>query len=334
LFVAEPGLAPLLLKELVHKRIVAPRTRASRLNLRNYDLLVVPDVQVVGDPRLSRLASHTLRCPVFGRNHISDRQFAALETAFRAEKANKLVATVAGSVFQRQELLRWIGKRLGERGVHMNPATEERPMWLFAVDAAYYMGFPRQNYHDAPGRSRDADRSGSLPPTIAAAMVFAAVPAGSEVIWDPVMGSGTLLREAAAMLPDAALYGSDADPDAVALARRLLPRQQRIWLGVGPAGSVDLPCQNVTLTLANPPWGHQFAAESGQPAMLRDILRSSLRHAAPRWRACILTPHDAALHAAARESGLQAVRIARTSVRGLAAGIWQVTRTGAAEPAG
>jgi hypothetical protein len=93
----------------------------------------------MGDPRLSRLASHTLRCPVFGRNRISDRQFAALEAAFRTEKATKLVATVAGTVFHRQELMRWIGKYLAERGIRMNPTATDRPMWLFAVDEAYYI---------------------------------------------------------------------------------------------------------------------------------------------------------------------------------------------------
>ena len=71
---SEPGLGALLVKELKHRDVIRAKTRAQSWHLRNYDLLVFPDSQVVGLIAASRIALDVLACPVFGRHKITERQ--------------------------------------------------------------------------------------------------------------------------------------------------------------------------------------------------------------------------------------------------------------------
>src|SRR5262249_30315261 len=157
-----------------------------------------------------------------GRFKITTAQLDRLARHCIHEQSDGLVSTVAGNVFQRQDLMRWLTKNLFNRGVHMKSAkmgqSPARPVWLIVIDENFYFGFPRFNYHDVRSRSRSADRVGSLPPVIAAAMCFAAKPEQHEVVWDPVMGTGTVLSEVAAQVPKADLIGTDNDPLALQLA--------------------------------------------------------------------------------------------------------------------
>lgn len=326
LFLTEPGLSDLALKELKARKVVGRKTRATKLFLRNYDMLVVPDAQVTGDPRASRLILHALVAPVFGRGAVTDGQLDRLAGAWGREKADGLVSSIAGSHFVRQDLTRWLAKRLRDRGVEAEvDGKAARPAWLLVVDQAFYVGFARANHHDAPGRTHDEDRTGALPATVSAAMVFAANPQPGEVIWDPTAGSGTLLNEAAEMTTDAALIGTDLDPQAVALAQRRLGR--RASLQVGDATTLDLDRQDVTLTLANLPWGKRYEAEGGNAAMYEAVIRNSLTHAAPNWRGLFITSDGDALRKALRGiGGLIAESLATVKVRGIEAGLWRVSR--------
>jgi hypothetical protein len=304
LFLTEPGLAPLMVKELKFRDIVAAKARAFQ----------------------PRLALHVMAGPVFGRNKISGRQLDLLAEAWRRERPDGLVASVAGKTFQRQDILRWLAKEMGARGIKTAvSAAPRRPAWLLAVDESYYIGLPRFNYHDSPGRTRDEDRSGSLPPVIAAALCFAARPGEGEVIWDPVMGTGTILREALALAPDAELIGSDTDEKAVEIARKALGKAPNVQLIAGDSTTVDLARRDLTLTLANLPFGKQFQPETGTAPLYEALLRRSLAFAAPNWRAVLLTSDHAALrHATEAVGGLSLEKLASIRTRGLAADIWMV----------
>ena len=334
LFLTEPGLSRLLALELKYRKTLAQKARITTLFLRNYDLLVLPDSQVTSRRFASRLALHVMACPVFGRFTISKAQLDALAEAWKRDRPDGLVASIAGSKFQRQDLLRWVSKELGARGVTV-PKGEapRRPCWFIAVDESYYFGLPRFNYHEATGRERASDRSGSLPPVIAAAMGFAAKPGAQEVIWDPVMGTGTVIREAAALAPDARIIGSDTDAAAVAIARQALAKAKNIKLITGDSTSLDLGRNDLTLTLANLPFGKQFQPEQGTPALYEALLRQSLKAAAPNWRAVLLTSDHEALRQAVQAVGnLTLEKATSVKTRGLAADIWLVTRSRPARP--
>jgi predicted RNA methylase len=326
LFLTEPGLGPLLVKELKFLDAVGQKAQLTKLHLRNYDLLVAPDA-VVGAPKVApRLALHVLTCPVFGRERVTERQLELLAKFAIREKAGRLVTSIAGAQLSRPEFTQWIVRGLADRGVTLSDESA-RSMWLLAVDEKYYLGFPRFNYHDAKGRDRLSEREGSLPPAIAAAIVFAAKPGSAEVIWDPVMGTGTVLAEAAAFAPDARLIGTDIDPTAVAAARKRLGRRDGVRLLQNDAAHAELGDARLTLTLANLPFGKRSKSAGGNRALYESILRRSLAQSAENWRACVLTSDDEALRAAVEAAGnLALTEIAEVAVRGLKAAIWLVTR--------
>lgn len=313
------------MKELKQKKIVKRSTRMKPFFLRNYDLMALPDSLVSGDVRKSRLSLHTLRCPVFGRGTISESQLDLLAGACEDAGANRLVASLAGAKFDRKELTAWVRTRLSKRGVELSSEESERIVWLVVVDDAYYFGFPEQNYHDAPGRTAHGIRAGALPVTIAAGMAFAAELTARDVIWDPMTGSGSLLEEARSAMPGVTTIGSDIDSAAIAKARDRVPEAT---FRVGRLQDIDLGRTDVTLTLVNPPWEHQFASGEGQEALLGDLLRASLKVAAPDWRAVIVTPHGKALSAAARAVGALSVeQVTELKVRGLEVGLWRIRRS-------
>ena len=326
LFLSEPGLGPLLIKELKHRDVIRAKTRAQSWHLRNCDLLVFPDSQIVGDIRASRIALDVLACPIFGRHKITEAQLDRLAATARTDKIDGLTSSVAGSVFQRQDIMRWLEARLRDRGITLRQDAS-RPIRLFIIDESYYFGFTRFNYHEAPGRERDTDRHGSLPPTVAAAMCFAANPQSHEIVWDPVAGTGTLLREAAAMMSEPELIGSDIDSQAIEIAKAGLAAHARHRLYCADSTALDLERNDLTLTLANLPFGKQFKAGEGNAAFYEKILRRSLMHAAPNWRACLLTSDEPALDAAVIAIGtVSSQKVASVRIRGQLASIYLIRK--------
>jgi Putative RNA methylase family UPF0020 len=323
-FLTEPGLADLALAELKHRKLVQRRARPLRLNLRSHDMLVLPASLVDIARGRSRLCGNVLAAPIFGRGAITPRQLDHLAAVFRAGAYRRLVSSVAGSTFDRPELMRWLARELARRGVSL--ADAGRAIRLLVVDEAFYFGEERQNHHDAPGRRESATRSGALPPTIAAAMAFAAKLGGGEAVWDPTAGTGNVLAEVAALAPDASLMATDVDAPALAELQRRLPSGLKVWSLVADAAAAALPTGALSLTIANLPFGKRYAAEGGNAALYAGLLANSLRHAGAGWRGVFLTSDATALRDAARRSGLAAFAVADIKVRGLAATIWRVER--------
>ena len=323
-FLTEPGLADLALAELKHLKLVERRARPLRLNLRSHDMLVLPGSLVdVGRAR-SRLCTNVLAAPIFGRGAITPRQLDHLAALFRAGGYRRLVSSVAGAAFDRPELMRWLARELGRRGVPL--AETGRAVRLLVVDEAFYFGEERQNHHDAPGRGESATRSGALPPTIAAAMAFAAKLGAAETVWDPTAGTGNVLAEVAALAPDALLMATDVDAAALRALERRAPPSARRWIQAADAATAELPTKALSLTIANLPFGRRYVAEGGNAAFYAGVLASSLRHAGGQWRGVFLTSDAAAMRDAAHRSGLTATTAADIRVRGLPATIWRVER--------
>jgi precorrin-6B methylase 2 len=329
LYLTEPGLGPLLANELKFLGAVERKAQFAKLHLRNHDLLVLPDVAVKKREAKPRLATNVLAAPVFGRASVSPRQLDYLAEAFRTERAGGIANAVAGETFARVDFLPWIGRELRARNIRI-PEEPSRVMWFIAVDDKFYFGFPRFNHHDAAGRVPGREREGSLPPVVGAAMVFAAKPGTNEVILDPVMGTGTILAEAAAMAPDAALIGSDIDREAVETARRNLARVKNAKVFQRDSTNAPFERSDLTLTIGNLPFGKQHKSAGGNRALYEALLRRSLAHAASNWRAVLLTSDDEALEGAVGAiDGLACTRVAGIKVRGQPATIWSVTRSGA-----
>jgi hypothetical protein len=324
-FLSEPGLSSLALLELRRLKVVARKARPLRLKLRNYDMLVLPADVVFPEAGRSRLCTNVLRAPIFGRSGVTPRQLDNLASLFRRGGRQRLVSSLAGDRFNRPELVGWVRRQLLGRGVILGEAG--RAIWMIVVDDAFYFCEELQNHHDAPGRDQASSRSGALPPTIGAAMVFAAQLAPDDVVWEPVAGSGGLVNELFGQQPDLPILATDTDADAVAALRRRFAGAARLWSACADAASVALPRRDVTLTIANLPFGERYKSAGGNAALYSAILRNSLAHAPQRWRGVFLTSDAEAMSEAARKAGVTASITAEVKVRGVNAAIWQVERT-------
>jgi SAM-dependent methyltransferase len=314
-----PGLAKHLITELRFDGLVDRRTKPTILWQRNHDLVFLPRLQKEPRPTDLRIAEEIHRCPIYGRYKISHRQLDVLAAALRGSRgAWHLVVTVDGTRFNRHELARWLVRELTQRGAALDEQSP-RLASLFCVEESYYLALPFRTADGAALRQhRVAERPGSLPPTIAAAMAFLANPRHDDTVLDPACGSGTLLAELHAYAPRAQLRGIDSDRLAIAAARRNLAHIPQLQLAAGDARATGLPDGSISLVLANLPFGKQFGSPAENRRLYQDILRELLRLGHPEsWRAVLLTSDLAALKAAvAAAPGARIVGETAVKIRG------------------
>jgi len=298
-------LARLLQDEMRFGRLIGKTDRPTVLRQRNHDLVFLP--RLAREPRGGdlRLAEEVHRCPVYGRYKLSTSQ---LDRLAAAVKRCRLVVSVDGSHFDRRDLARFIARELAQRRVRLDDDAPE--LWVFAVDATYYIC---RRVRDDRRPERIAERPGSLPPTIAAAMAFLGHARDEDAILDPVCGSGTLLAEAHARAPGAALFSFDLDPAAIAAARRNLAKTVA-RLEVGDGRRTGLPASSFSLFLANLPFGRQFGDRAGNPQLYGELMAEMHRLGRPGWRAVLLSSDEVALRAAV--AGMTVEREFRVAVRG------------------
>ena len=319
-----PGLAKTLVTELRFNALIDRRTKPTLLWQRNHDLVFLPRLQREPQPGDLRIAEEIHRCPVYGRYKISHHQLDVMAAALAAQKKPwHLVVSVDGTRFNRHELARWLTRELQQRRAPLDEQSS-RLASLFCVEDAYYFCLPFRMADDAALRKhRVAEREGSLPPTIAAAMAFLANPRDGDSVLDPVCGTGTLLAELHAYAPGAQLAGIDLDRQAIAAARRNLAHLPRVQLSVGDARSTGLPDGTVTLFLGNLPFGKQFGSRPENRQLYPDILRELVRLGRPEgWRAILLTADLEALQGAlAATPSVQIAGKNQVKIRGEAATI-------------
>ncbi|MBX7080564.1 MAG: HEAT repeat domain-containing protein [Nannocystaceae bacterium] len=139
---------------------------------------------------------------------------------------------------------------------------------------------------------RFAWRRGAVPasshPTVAAALAHVAGAAARDVVWDPFVGAGAELIERARLGPYRALFGSDLDDAALAIAADNLAAA-----GVADATLTRAdarrhrPALPPTLVLTNPPMGHRVRAGGAQA--LGELLDAALSS----WLQQLVSDRDA-----------------------------------------
>jgi len=325
-----PGLAPLLIKEMRFRNVIPKRSAPQVLYQRNADMVIVNLLSSVDDIRQLRLAMDAHVCPVFGRYKISRNQLDKMAEAIAKAGPRRLVASVAGSHFDRREITRWLWKQLLARRQHLGSPHLKEVVWLFCVDEAYYFCIPFFEWGEAPGRAhRRWEREGSLPPTIAAAMAFTGMPGEQDVVLDPVCGSGTLIAETAALAPRARFIGSDIDKKSIEIARANLRHIDRLQLLSSDSRFLPLPDHSVTLVLGNLPFGKQFSERSENFELYQGLLEEIRRLGAPGGcRGVFLTSDsDSFIRAVRVVSGLCMEAFFKVTVRGERARTWIVRPT-------
>lgn len=314
-----PGLESVVRAELRHRGVVAKSTPLFTLKQRNHDVLFSPHATATEPGAALRIPEQILACLAYGRYKISHGQIDRVAAAVpRRGQPIRLIVTADGAHFVRQDLRRWLAHQLAERGVALSDEIEEA-LWVFCIDAAYYICLQRSSADDTPLRSqRTVERPGALPPTIAAAMAFLGVPVAGDTVLDPVCGSGTLLAEAYGYAPEATFMGIDADPAAVAAAGANLAHIPRHTLLQSDGAQTGLPAASATLFLANLPFGKQYGDRATNPRLYGDLLREMARLGVPgTWRAVVLTADVESLDAALSEvPALEGGKRLRIKVRG------------------
>ncbi len=322
-----PGLARLLGHELRFRKATGKGDRLDVVRQRNHDLLFIKSPRQARALPGLRIAEETHRCLAYGRFKISKRQVDALARHLSGSGAKrKLVVTADGAHFDRRDLSRWIARQLAERGVRLSEASE-RLLWVFCIDQDYYVCEPAFAHRAGLRPARIAERAGALPPTIAAAMAFAAKPEPGDVVLDPVCGSGTLLSEAVGYQKALRLIGFDIDRAAVEAARANLAQVESVAIRQGDGAATGLEPGSVSLILANLPFGKQYGDTGSNPVLYRSLVEEILRVGRPgRWRAVLLTSDLDSLRAAlSAGEGLSSQPLFSVKIRGETASALLVT---------
>lgn len=288
---AAPGLSRLLQHEMKFRKVMERGARPLELHQRNHDLVFLKNVvSAKGLPEM-RIAEDCGDCLMYGQYKISPAQLdRAGEILRRQKKPVKLAVTADGRHFDRRDMDRFMTRELKDRGARF--AEDGRMLWLFLIDEKFYLMLQTADQNDAPFRHfRRREREGSLPPTIAAALVFAARPQESETAVDYCCGSGTLLAETHGLQKRTGqLLGFDIDEGAVAVARTNLKNIPQAKVLHRSGTDTELPDNFANLALANLPFGKQFGDVSSNPALYENIFREMVRTAKrPGWRAAMLT---------------------------------------------
>lgn len=318
LFHSPPGLAQVLKKEMVFVGAIERKQDVLVKRQRNHDLIFVNRIK--SDAGLSRLriAEAVYRCPVFGRYKISKRQLDVLAEELRPLGPRRLIVQVAGRQFERHDLSRWLKKEIGLRGYEFSETEEDDEVWMFCIDEAFYFGIPVIKSGQAEGReARVAERVASLPPPIAAAMAFAGMPKDEDVILDPVCGSGTLLAEARGYASNARLIGIDVDESAIHAAKANLGDNANLKLFHADSRTAKLE-ENVTLLLANFPFGLRYGDRKTNAELYQYILENVLRQSnIEKFRGVLLSSDTESLHQALKKfPSLETKELFRVKVRG------------------
>ncbi|GAB7042981.1 MULTISPECIES: methyltransferase domain-containing protein [Catenuloplanes] len=155
---------------------------------------------------------------------------------------------------------------------------------------------------------KQASTPGTLHPPLAAAMALLADIRPADTVLDPCCGTGTILIEAAGLVPGARLIGMDHDPRALAAAtaNAALTETDATWLR-GDAARLPIGTGRIDRVVSNPPWDRQVPARgtlAGRPTRLYREIRRVL----PAGGRAVLLLHEA-------EEQLTAVKAAELRVR-------------------
>jgi putative N6-adenine-specific DNA methylase/tRNA (guanine6-N2)-methyltransferase len=149
----------------------------------------------------------------------------------------------------------------------------------------------------------------SLKPNMAYALVhLAALPADAGAVLDPFCGSGTVLLEAGAVLPEAELWGGDWSPRSVAGARANL--SARDMAGRARLAELDarrmaeaLPPGHFDAVITNPPFGRRLGKGVSFAGFYTRLLEQAHPLLRPGGRLVLLADKRGAFSAALERAG-------------------------------
>jgi 23S rRNA G2445 N2-methylase RlmL len=153
-------------------------------------------------------------------------------------------------------------------------------------------------------------------PTLAAALARVGGARADEVVWDPFVGAAAELVERSLLGPCAALYGTDADANALARARENLAAANVTAELTQADARTFRPPLPPTLIVTNPPLGRRVLDRHTTGALYREFLTHAVTVLAPRGRIVWISPRGDETVAYATELGLRATLRQRVDMGG------------------
>ena len=203
------------------------------------------------------------------------------------------------------------------------PARGKR--WCARITAVAVELWPR-GLADTRFAYRRAHVPASSHPTLAAALARVAGARPDDVVWDPFAGAGSELVERARIGPFKRLYGTDADPGALALARQNLEAAGvSAELAVGD-GRTFTPPETPTLIITNPPMGRRVLDRHATGALYRDFLQHAAQLLQPGGRLVWISPRGDETLAIAEPLGLRCTLRQRVDMAGFWGELQSFTR--------
>jgi 23S rRNA G2445 N2-methylase RlmL len=234
-----------------------------------------------------------------------------------------IVRMLSERSFRRTELRRALTDEVGRRQPRWrieDPAALE----LWAVEyrpGRFVAGLRASDVRMRQHQGRDAERTGALRPTVAAAMVrLAGEPRGR--LLDPCCGSGTLLAEA--QHRGWRGFGGDIDPTAIRVARRNVPNAQLV---VADARAIPFQDGALAACVSNLPFGRQYGVEGPIKAWLHAVTAEVSRVVRPGGRVVLLSPE----RLADVQPGLRLLRRVPIRLLGTRTTIWAFERAGVSD---
>jgi 23S rRNA G2445 N2-methylase RlmL len=183
---------------------------------------------------------------------------------------------------------------------------------------------------------RPTERPGALRPTVAAAMARLAGPRPpGRVLLDPCCGSGTVLREAAALGWEP--VGGDLDPTAVEVAHHTLGTLALGTLTLGTLGRarlfradvrrLPLTDASVAAVASNLPFGKQYELQGRPERWFAATLDELARVVRPDGRIVLLVPSSPAFQGAlGRQPAVQLAERLELRLLGMRTALWSLHR--------
>jgi 23S rRNA G2445 N2-methylase RlmL len=224
----------------------------------------------------------------------------------------------------RKDITQFLSQAILEQFEHWTarePADVE--LWSFVNDIKVALGVRLTTLSFRQRRYRREERSGSLPPPIAAALIAMSSPAPSDRFLDPMCGSGTVVIERAMWGAAHSIVGGDNDETALASAERAARAASadvRLYhWDAGDPEKLKSHTDAITTIVCNMPFGKKFATAGGALKMYARLIESWNEVLAPRGKMILLGANEEALHRACRSEGLKPKTLARLRVRGFPA---------------
>ena len=278
----------MLQQEMKFRKIMGRGARPVEAHQRTHDLVFLKNVVSAKGLADMRVAEDCGECLQSGEFKMTPAQLDhAGEILRKFKKPLKLAVTADGRHFDRRDMDRLMTRELKDRGVRFD--EDGRMLWLFLIDEKYYLVLQTAGQGEAPFRHfRKREREGSLPPTVAAALVLAARPEAGEIAVDYCCGSGTLLSETHGFQRRMAqLVGFDIDEQAVSVARTNVKNISHAKAVHRDGTQTELPDGFVNLALGNLPSGDTPAKPALYDALFGEMVRTSKK---PGWRAALMVP--------------------------------------------